>query len=374
MRFVPLTDDIQLIKQIAAKIVEQVPEIDLIILYGSFARGLGHELSDYDIILMCDTKKVVWEYILNERVVKAWPMTWEYAEKVVTGKTNVWITAAAAFTNGIVIWEKSKEHRKKLENIKSKVSEGGKQTVENALYWYESNYGRLWLINKNIKTEKLENVRFRIQELANGICYALAGINNQYYLNNWGKQLPEIEEFTIKPENFTERYTEMITAKPVRALKIAEDLLDETQKMLIDWLEKNKPHPSETYKEIVSEWPSVIESLNAIKSTAKKSNIAGGIFAVFDFTEMVFWAYMILQNKIWNRTIFYPMDEYLKKLPNAINKDVEVLLHSNQMDELVRAAENIVQDLQQRLIAKGAKLPIAKTLEEGVQFIQQWDL
>jgi len=374
MRFVPLTDDMKLIKQIAAKFVEQIPEIDLVILCGSYARGMGHEHSDYDIIVICDTKKVVWEFILNERVIKAWPMTWEQAEKTVIGKTGVWVTAASSLTDGIIVWEKSKEHRKKFENVISKVTEGARVVVENALYWYDSYYGKLWLINKNIKTEKLENVRFRIQELANGICYALSGINNQYYLNNWGKQLPEIEEFTIKPENFTERYTEMITAKPERTLKIAEDLLDETQKMLIDWLEKNKPHPSETYKEIVTEWPSVIESLNAIKSTAKKSNIAGVIFAVFDFTEIVFWAYMILQNKIWNRTIFYPIDEYLKKLPNTITKDVEVLLHSNQMDELVRAAENIVQDLQQRLISKGAKLPIAKSLEEGVQFILQWDL
>ncbi|MCK5299361.1 MAG: hypothetical protein KAJ76_10665, partial [Candidatus Heimdallarchaeota archaeon] len=164
------------------------------------------------------------------------------------------------------------------------------------------------------------------------------------------------------------------TAKPERALTIAEDLLDETHKLLIDWLKKNKPHPSETYKEIVTEWPSVIESLNAIKSTAKKSNIAGIVFAVFDFTEMIFWAYMVLQNKFWNRTMFYPMDEYLRKLPKVIRKDVEVLLYSNQMDELVLAAENITKDLKQRLIAKGGKLPIANSLEEGAQFLQQLDV
>ena len=44
------------------------------------------------------------------------------------------------------------------------------------------------------------------------------------------------------------------------------------------------------------------------------------------------------------------------------------------MEELVQAAKNIVQDLQQRLLSKGAKLPIAKSLEEGMQFLQQQDL
>ncbi|MCK5184630.1 MAG: hypothetical protein KAQ95_10010, partial [Candidatus Heimdallarchaeota archaeon] len=111
-----------------------------------------------------------------------------------------------------------------------------------------------------------------------------------------------------------------------------------------------------------------------IKSTAKKSNIAGIVFAVFDFTEMIFWAYMVLQNKFSNRTMFYPMDEYLRKLPKVIRKDVEVLLYSNQMDELVLAAENITKDLKQRLIAKGGKLPIANSLEEGAQFLQQLDV
>lgn len=363
-----------IIGKIVRKITEIVPDIDLVILYGSFARGLGHELSDYDIIAICDTKKVVWEFILNDRVVKAWPMTWDYAEKTVTGKTGVWITAAAALAEGIIIWEKSKEYRNKFENIIAKVPEGGKVTIENSLNWFEKNYSKLWRIRKNIKTGKLENVRFIIQDLANAICYALSGINNQYYLNNWGKQLSEIDEFDIKPTNFTERYTELVTAEPEQALKIAEELVDEIHKLLIDWLNKNRPSPNETYKEIATEWSSLIEGLNSIKSAAKRSDLTGGLFSVTDFTEFVFWVYMILQNKTWSRNCFYPIDEYLNKLPEAIRKDMEILLFSNQLDEMAIAAENIIQDLQQRLIAKGAKLPIAKTLEEGVQFIQQWDL
>ena len=55
-------------------------------------------------------------------------------------------------------------------------------------------------------------------------------------------------------------------------------------------------------------------------------------------------------------------------------EDVEVLLISTDLEELAEAAKNITNDMHQRLIAKGATLPIAKSIEEGVQFIQQWDL
>ena len=366
--------DMLTIEKIAKKLTEIIPEIDIVLLYGSFARGLGHELSDYDIAGICDTKKVVWHFILNDRVVQVGTKTWENVEATITGETGVWLTAAASLANGIILWEKSIEHRRKFEKIISKVAIGGKITIENALNWFDGWYGKFRQISDNIESGKLVNIRFIRQELANAICYALSGINNQYYLSNWGKQLAEIEEFEIKPENFTERYTELITAEPKRALKIAEELTQEIHKLLIDWLEKNRPPPKETYKDIAKEWSGMIEGLNSIKSAAKKADITGGLFSVFDFTEFVFWAYMILQNKTWERNSFYPNDKYLKKLPEAIRKDVEVLLLSTDLEELAKAAEKITKDMHQRLIAKGATLPIAKTLEEAEQFIQQWDL
>ncbi|NHJ33081.1 MAG: nucleotidyltransferase domain-containing protein [Asgard group archaeon] len=366
-----MTDNMQLIQQIAEKLAEEAPEIDLILLYGSFARGLGHELSDYDIIIISDKKKVVWEFILNDRVVKAWSMTWVFAEDTVTGKTGLWITAVAALANSIILWERSKKERKKLEEIIARIPEGGKVTLENSLKWFEGNYDKLWRMRKNIKEGKLVNNRLIIQHTANAICYALSGLNNQYFLNNWGKQLSEIEKLEKKPENFSERYTKLLTADPEEALLIAEGLIEDIRKLLLDWLEKNQPHPDETYKEIASEWPSMVEGLNAIKSAAKNQNITAGIIAVADFIEFVFWSYMILENKTWNRSPYYPIDVYLKKLPEEIRKDAEVLLCSVKLDELAKSAERITKDMNQRLLAKGAKLPIAKSLDEGLQFLQQ---
>ncbi|MHA2010570.1 MAG: nucleotidyltransferase domain-containing protein [Promethearchaeota archaeon] len=367
-----MNDNMLLIKQIADLLAKNVPEIDLIILYGSFAHGLGHELSDYDLIIISDSKKVAWEFILNERPIQTLSLTWEYAEKVLTGEKGNWSTGAGSLANGIIVWEKSSKYRQKLERLIKKVNEGGRYLVKQTIN-FDDLYSRLWLVEKNIKNNKEENIRLLIWDLAIGICYRLSGLNNQYFLNNWGKQLGEIENFTIKPKNFSQRFEKLITSKPKEALNIAENLVDELHILYKNWLIENMDRPEKTYKEIIADWSSAVEGYHSIKSAYKKKDLIGGIYAATDFTEFMIWAYMVLQNKRWDRNNFYPLDDYIKRLPYTIQKDVKVLLSSNKLDELAKAAENVIEDFRQQLRAKNGKLPIAKTLEEALLFIRVED-
>lgn len=369
-----LTDNTRMLQQIAEAIAENVPEVDLILLYGSFARGLGHELSDYDLIIICDAKKVAWEFILNERPVLAWSMTWKFAEEIVTGEKGFWSTSAGSLVDGIILWEKNDKIRKKFEEIISKASIGSNRVVESVIQHFDSFYGKLWQIEKSIKDNKLENVRLLIWDLANAICHALAGLNNQYYQNNWGKQLSEIENFIIKPDNFKERYIRLVTSEPVKSLKIAEKLTEDIHELLIDWLDKKKPKPDKSFEEIITNWTAAIESLYSIKASAKRNNLTAGIYAVTDFIEFIFWLYMVLSEKRWDRNSFYPIDRYLRELPDTIRKNVEILLFSTQLEELALSTEKITQDLRKQLLTRGALLPEVKSLKEGLQFLRIWDI
>ena len=58
-----MTNDMIIIKEIAETLAHSVSDIDLVILYGSFARGLETDLSDYDIMVICDNKKVTCKFI-----------------------------------------------------------------------------------------------------------------------------------------------------------------------------------------------------------------------------------------------------------------------------------------------------------------------
>ncbi|MFX1478610.1 MAG: nucleotidyltransferase domain-containing protein, partial [Promethearchaeota archaeon] len=180
-----MNDDMLQINQIAEILAENVPEVDLVILFGSFAHGFGHELSDYDIIAICDSKRVVWEFMLNERPVQVWSMTWKYAEEVITGQSGYWSTNAGSLAEGIIIWEKSSELHERFERIISKVKQGGRAVVNQTLN-FDDLFSRLWLIEKSIRTGKDTNIRLLVWDLAIGICHRLAGLNNQYYLRNWG--------------------------------------------------------------------------------------------------------------------------------------------------------------------------------------------
>jgi hypothetical protein len=140
-----------------------------------------------------------------------------------------------------------------------------------------------------------------------------------------------------------------------------------------DWLKKNKTIPIIKIKEINTEWSSATESLNSIKAAMKKKKQIAGIYAVTDFTEFIFWLYMVMSEENWDRSSFYPIDEYLKKLPKNIRKDVKTLLFSTHLQDLVEAAENITQDLKQQFNKREINLPVAKSLEEGLKFLRVID-
>ncbi|MFX1324480.1 MAG: hypothetical protein ACFE8N_05955, partial [Promethearchaeota archaeon] len=160
----------------------------------------------------------------------------------------------------------------------------------------------------------------------------------------------------------------------VKALKIAEKLTEDIHELLIDWLQRNKPKPDKQFEEIITEWTAVVECLYSIKASVKSKNLTGGIYAVTDFTEFIFWLYMVLLEKRWDRNSFYPIDKYLREIPDTIRKDVEKLLYSTQLDELALSTEKITQDLRTQLLTRGAKLPEVKYLDEGMQFLRIWDI
>lgn len=50
---------LQQAKKIACEFAQEIPEMDLILVYGEIAQGRVHELSDLYMIAICDDKKLV---------------------------------------------------------------------------------------------------------------------------------------------------------------------------------------------------------------------------------------------------------------------------------------------------------------------------
>lgn len=363
-------NDLDIAREIAKILVGKTDSIDLVLLYGSIAQGKGHQYSDFDMIVVSDTEKIVWEFILNNRPISAWPITWDKIEKVLLGKEAIWSVSVTAFTHAQILWSKSKEHEKRFKNLFPKANEGSINLVISSIKDYAELYSRLWLLEENVKQNKFVNAPFLRWNIANHLVHILSGLNNQPLFNNWGKQQDEISKMKILPKNFVKRYEEFLTTEPSKSVEIGKKLVDDVLQLLNTWLDENDNKTNEIPKNIAMEWSGIIEYLKKIRSARINKDLIACKFAATNFVEYTLWAYMIFQNEKWKNTVFYPVDETISKLPRKIQKDVETLLLYDDFDALLEAAKNITLELKKELMDKGIEIPTTNTIKEAEKFIQ----
>jgi hypothetical protein len=359
-------------KEIAKEFAEEFPEIDLIIAYGSLAQGRVHELSDIDMIAICDEKKVSWEFVLNERPISIWSMTWEKATKIAQGELDPWCMVTTFITTSKILWSKNDKMKEKFAALDKKLPKSNQKAIKRSIQNFRKVYGTLWLLQENIKNNKVLEVNFLVWDIANVLVSILAELNGHAMQNNWGKQQLEISTFSIIPGDFIERYENLITAKPNKVLSIAKELVDDVHILLKNWLKEHEKDQVEIIDRFVeSEWSGVIEYYNKLKSAAGKNDIIAARYAATELSEYLLWAYMILNNRKWERNIFYSTEETLLKLSKKIPQNIETLLTSNNPSFLIEAATQAIKSLEEELIIRGANLPYAENLEEAKQFIFQ---
>jgi hypothetical protein len=363
-------NDLVVAQKVAKIIAGKTKSIDLVLLYGSIAQGKGHQYSDFDMIVVSDIEKIVWEFILNNRPISVWPITWDKIEKILLGKESIWSVSVTAFTHAQILWSKSKEHEKRFKNLFPKAKDGSINVLKSTIKECNELYSNLSLLEKYIKQNKFVNTPFLRWNIANYLVHILSALNNQPLFNNWGKQQEEILKMKILPKNFVKRYEEFLTIEPSKSLDIGKKLVDEVIQLLNIWIDENDKETHEKPKNIALEWSGLIEFLNKIRSARIGKDLIACKFAATDIARFAFWAYMILQKEKWHISVFHPADETISKLPRKIQKDVETLLLSDDFDALLEAAKNITLDLKSELIDKGVEIPTTPTLKEAEKFIQ----
>jgi len=357
-------------QQIADLIVKQVKEIDLVLLYGSIAQGRGHERSDFDMIVVTDEKEVVWEFVIDDRPICLWSQNWKQIEDSAKGTWGYWSVGAASIAHAKILWSKSKRVTERFEKFQKQIKDGGKATLQRAINSYDNLYGKLWRLQKIIDNQNELDARLIIWDIANELVHILSALNNQYLMNNWGKQLREIAEFDKKPNDFVNRYINLIRASPSEALPIAIELIEEVNLLLKEWIIENNKISDKDIKGIVTEWPSVIEFLNKAKSATEKGDLVAGLYAASDNAEWNLWAFTTLQGRIWKRNCFFSTTEAITNLSKKYPQKMSVLLKSLDLIEIEEATEQLAQALAEELNLRGYKLPVATSFEDGLQFLQ----
>ncbi|NHJ48278.1 MAG: nucleotidyltransferase domain-containing protein [Asgard group archaeon] len=367
------SDDLAIAKKVADILVSKTNTIDLVLLYGSIAQGKGHQYSDFDMIIVSDKEKIVWEFILNNRPIAAWSTTWKHIENVMLGKESLWSVSVTAYTHAQILYSKSKEYEKRFKDLFSKTKEGSINTIKSSIKNYGAIFSKFWLLEEYISQDKLVNTPSLRWHVANSLVHILSALNNQPLFNNWGKQREEISKMKILPKDFVKRYEKFLTVEPHKCVEIGKDLVKDVTELVNEWIDENDKETKETPKNIALEWSGIIEYLNKIRSARLKKDLIACKFASTNIGEYVLWAYMILRKEkydIWEFADFHPVDETINKLPKRIQKDVETLLLSDDFDELLEAAKNITIDLKEELINKGIEIPTTTTLQDAEKFMQ----
>lgn len=364
-----MTNGIEKAKQIVEKLLSMVSDIDLILLYGSYAQGRGHPRSDYDMIAICDNKEVEWEFVIDEQPICLWSMTWKDVEEVITGKDGRrWSIGVNSLAKAVIVYHKNENILEKFNNLKERVSEGGINALKQAIANFDSLYGQLWRLEKQIKESNTLELTFLKWNIVIGLNCTLSALNKRYFLNNWGKQFHEIVNFDILPVEYVSRAKKFLKSEPKKALEIASELVEDVRTQLKEWLRSDEKEVN--IHNIASGWPEIIEYLNKSKSAEEKNNLFAGLYAACDNAEFYLWAFQLLQNETWTRISFYSVKEGLSSLQEKTAFHIKQLLQSQDLTELKQSTEQLTAQLEEEVLSRGVTLPIAESLDDGKKFIQ----
>ena len=364
-----LKNPIEKAKVIVEKLLSTVSDIDIILLYGAFAQGRGHSRSDYDMIAISDSNKVKWEFVIDNRPICLWSMTWKDVEDVITGiNGELWSIGASSLVETVIVYYKEKSILDKFNNLKKRVREGGENALKQAIANFDSIYGQLWRIQEHIKENNLLELTFLKWDFIASINCILSALNNRYFLNNWGKQFQEINKFEILPEAYISRTKRFIKSEPKIALELASELVEDVRILLKLSLKSDKNEVN--IQKVASEWPGVIEYLNKSKSAEEKNDLFAGLYAACDNAEAFLWGFNLLQKETWKRNSLSSVKEGLSNISEITSFHIKQLLTSQNLTDLRHSTEQLVEEFSREVVSRGLILPIADSLNDGKKFIQ----
>ena len=194
-----MKDEIQFIK---TRLLEEYKEvIELVIVYGSYARGNFSEFSDLDMFILIDSEErysgltsLPWIFQYRNVIVDCWESNWKHHEKdLVFIKEKYFLYPISGLLDCDILYyrnEEALERFRKLQNDVRAVITNKEENMKLLLKDFslaEAVYGIL----KAKRNNDLPSARMTIWHSIIHFITVLARLNNTYYKRNWGKNLYE---------------------------------------------------------------------------------------------------------------------------------------------------------------------------------------
>ncbi len=365
-----MSDLLEQAREIAEAIVGETTDIDLILAYGSLARGTADDFSDIDLLVISDKVTVSWSFVLAERPVSVQTMSWDQIAGVAKGSHGTWSVGASIFENHLVLWSKSKDTEQQFREISRHIPDGSQEVLRKAVTNFTSLYGQLWRLQDAVNHGDILTPSFLVWNIATGISHILSALNKKPMTHNWGKQLPELGEFEIAPPEFTTRYTQLVTSPPEEALAIATNLVLDLDILLRQWFNEQKLSREDSIDLIGGEWSGIVDCLNKVYSAVQSQVLVSARHAAVEFAEFAIWLLRSIQGNQSDPKHFKKTLDELDRLPSEGQKLVETLLVSIEMNNLVEASEKLADLLKSSLEQEGVKPAVAQSVDESKRYLR----
>ncbi|MCE7742240.1 MAG: nucleotidyltransferase domain-containing protein [Candidatus Heimdallarchaeota archaeon] len=361
-----MIDEIAFIKQ---KLLDEYKEvIDLIVVYGSYARGTYNEFSDVDMFVLVDAEKrysgitsLPWIFRYKNIVIDCWESIWEQQENnLELIRNSFFLYPIAGLLDCDVLYYKDQEtltrFRKLQENVSSIINDD-KENVELLVKQYKT--GGVEGILRAQREGDLLSARMNIWGAVFHMITALARLNGSYYKQNWGRNLSEAYTLELLPKDFESRINFLIQTEDLsKAIEIILDLDVEIREMIKNKsLELLKPERGDDTIDDI--YIGILEYLNKMRSSCKKRDFAALSYEATELQLMTAEHIAYLEGTIVRGTHYVSFtitgNDYLKQgLP-----DLSALISEGDFDGISEAIEVFEEKINIYMKDKASKQHIS---------------
>ncbi len=341
-----MLEEISFIKQ---KLIDEYKDvIELIVVYGSYARGTYNEFSDIDLFVLVDAEKrysgitsLPWIYRYKNIVIDCWESIWEQQENnLEIVKSSFFLYSIAGLLDCKILYYKDEETLSRFKALQEKVREVITNDEEN-LELLIKQYGIKGIdgILQAQKNGDLVSARMNIWGSIFHMISALARINGTYYKHNWGRNLAEAYSLKILPKDFKSKVNFLIQTEDLtKAVEVILELDEEIREMIkAKSLELLKPERGQDVIEDI--YVGILEYLNKMRSSCKKNDFASLSYEASELQLMTAEFIAYLEGTIVRSTQYVPFsitgkDYFQQGLP-----DLSSLITEGNIEKITSAVE-----------------------------------
>ncbi len=359
-----------LISYFKEKLLEEYKEhIDLIVVYGSYARGTFNEFSDVDVFVLVDTEKrysgitsLPWNFRYKNIGVDCWESIWSQQEDNIESiKNSYFLFPIGGILDCFVIYYRDDKTLSRFRDLQENVRKIIADEEEN-LRLIEKHYNLSDGVHNLLKAQRkndLLSARMSIWHTVFHMITALARLNNTYYKLNWGRNLNEAYSLKFLPKDFKSKVKSLIQTDDLsQALNIIMDI-DEEIKMMIKKKTEEILKPEKEKINVSEEHIGIVEYLNKMRSSCKNRNFLSLSYEASELQLMVAKMIALLEGTIDKREVYVPYsiiekDYRLQELP-----DFSPIITRGDLDEMTNAIEIFEEKIDSYLKDKSSSYNIS---------------